>query len=219
MLMSENSNLPKNRIAELRKTKKLSQAQLAKNTGLTRQAISLYEIGKREPKLETWIKLAKFFEVPIPYLQGISNYTRDDEKELERLAPLIHDKDGKLNEEVLYKFADIEASLSSDDEIKKEFDTANVIIDRLFIQAETRKKYKKIISDSHLANDNNNLPEPLGSYTMLLTFVSEVFFGAQNGDDIAKKILKEIDQSFKEYDELTTQRGYEEYHKKNKNKQ
>lgn len=70
--MAEDKKLPQNRIAELRKKKKLSQAQLAKETGLTRQAVSLYEIGKREPKLETWIKLADFFDVSVSYLQGIS---------------------------------------------------------------------------------------------------------------------------------------------------
>ena len=72
ILLAEDKKLPQNRIAELRKKKKLSQAQLAKETGLTRQAVSLYEIGKREPKLETWIKLADFFNVPVPYLQGIT---------------------------------------------------------------------------------------------------------------------------------------------------
>lgn len=71
--MTGNKKLPQNRIAKLRKEKNLSQAQLAKGTGLTRQAISLYEIGKREPKLETWLKLANFFNVPVSYLQGISN--------------------------------------------------------------------------------------------------------------------------------------------------
>lgn len=70
--MARDKELPQNRIAELRKKKKLSQAQLAKETGLTRQAVSLYEIGKREPKLETWIKLANFFGVPVSYLQGIT---------------------------------------------------------------------------------------------------------------------------------------------------
>lgn len=73
ILLAEDKKLPQNRIAELRKNKKLSQAQLAKETGLTRQAVSLYEIGKREPKLETWIKLADFFDVSVLYLQGLSN--------------------------------------------------------------------------------------------------------------------------------------------------
>ena len=34
MLLTEDKKLPQNRIAELRKKKKLSQAQLAKETGL-----------------------------------------------------------------------------------------------------------------------------------------------------------------------------------------
>lgn len=71
--MSGNEKLPKNRISELRKEKKLSQSQLARDTGLTRQAISLYEIGKREPKLETWVKLADYFHVSTSYLQGLTD--------------------------------------------------------------------------------------------------------------------------------------------------
>lgn len=61
----------KNRIRELREEHKYSQEELAKVLGTTRQAISLYETGQREPKLETWQKLAEYFEVSIPYLQGI----------------------------------------------------------------------------------------------------------------------------------------------------
>lgn len=76
VLLPENKKLPKNRIAELRKEKKLSQAQLANKTGLTRQAISLYEIGKRDPSSETWIKLANFFNVPATYLMGLG-WSRD----------------------------------------------------------------------------------------------------------------------------------------------
>lgn len=71
--MTTDKELPKNRIAELRKNKKLSQSELAKETGLTRQAISLYEIGKREPKLKIWIKLADFFNVSVAYIQGTSD--------------------------------------------------------------------------------------------------------------------------------------------------
>lgn len=73
MILLNEEEKPKNRIAKLRKERGLSQAQLAKETGLTRQAISLYEIGKREPKLEIWIKLADFFNVPVSYLQGITS--------------------------------------------------------------------------------------------------------------------------------------------------
>lgn len=71
LIIASTKQAPKNRIAMLRTLMGLSQAQLAKKTGLSRQAISLYEIGKREPKLETWQRLSDFFRVSVSYLQGI----------------------------------------------------------------------------------------------------------------------------------------------------
>ena len=60
-----------NRLKEIRQEKKLSQKDLAKKLNISQQAISLYEKGGREPKLETWQKLADFFNVSVPYLQGL----------------------------------------------------------------------------------------------------------------------------------------------------
>ena len=60
-----------NRIKEVRKKKGLSLQQVADAVGVGNNTISRYETGKREPKLETWQKLATFFNVSIPYLQGI----------------------------------------------------------------------------------------------------------------------------------------------------
>ncbi|NHL82864.1 XRE family transcriptional regulator [Lactobacillus helveticus] len=60
-----------NRIKEIRKKKGLSLQQVADAVGLGNNTISRYETGKREPKLETWKKLANFFGVSVPYLQGI----------------------------------------------------------------------------------------------------------------------------------------------------
>lgn len=62
-----------NRIKQLRKEKGLSQAQLAKEVGISNQIISFYENNKREPKIETWQALANFFNVSVPYLQGIED--------------------------------------------------------------------------------------------------------------------------------------------------
>ena len=62
----------KNRLKEIRTKKGLSLEQVGKGVGLATNTISRYETGKREPKLETWQKLADFFGVSVPYLQGIS---------------------------------------------------------------------------------------------------------------------------------------------------
>ena len=60
-----------NRIKELRNKKGLSQAHLADELGISNQIISFYENDKREPKIGMWQKLADFFGVSVPYLQGI----------------------------------------------------------------------------------------------------------------------------------------------------
>lgn len=62
-----------NRIKEVRKKKGLSLQQVADAVGLGNNTISRYETGKREPKLETWNKLAEYFNVPTSYLMGLSD--------------------------------------------------------------------------------------------------------------------------------------------------
>lgn len=66
-----------NRIKELRLKAGLSQVQLANKIGASNQAISFYENNKRAPKIETWRALASFFNVSVPYLQGIDEEVYD----------------------------------------------------------------------------------------------------------------------------------------------
>lgn len=65
-----------NRVKELRKQNKLSQNDLAKLLGVTRQAVSLYEQGKRQLKQKDINTLTKYFNVSIPYLKGYMVCTR-----------------------------------------------------------------------------------------------------------------------------------------------
>ena len=58
------------RIVELRKRQGLTQAELARSIGISRSALSLYEIKKREPDIETLNKLASLFMVPVGYILG-----------------------------------------------------------------------------------------------------------------------------------------------------
>lgn len=62
-----------NRIKEVRKKKGLSLQQVADAVGLGNNTISRYETEKREPKIETWNKLAEYFNVPTSYLMGLSD--------------------------------------------------------------------------------------------------------------------------------------------------
>lgn len=57
----------------LRKREGLTQTQLAKNAGIGRSAISMYELGKREPDFETLEMLADYFNVDMDFLTGRSD--------------------------------------------------------------------------------------------------------------------------------------------------
>ena len=77
------------KLKELREKKGLSQIEFAKLTNLTRSAISMYELEKREPNLNTLITFAKFFNVDINTLLEFNNIISNniidlsaDEKEL-----------------------------------------------------------------------------------------------------------------------------------------
>ena len=67
-----------NRLKELREDSGLTLTELSKELAksgisITPDALSKYERGDREPKIDTWQKLADFFKVPTEYLMGITN--------------------------------------------------------------------------------------------------------------------------------------------------
>ena len=59
------------RLKELRNEKDLSQAQLAKATGLSHTAIVYWETEQRVPNANAIIILAEFFGVTTDYLLGV----------------------------------------------------------------------------------------------------------------------------------------------------
>ncbi|MBX9012771.1 helix-turn-helix transcriptional regulator [Ligilactobacillus murinus] len=65
-----------NRLRELREGKGLTLKELVDDLRkvdlkISSDTLAKYERGEREPKLERWQKLADYFDVPIPYLQGL----------------------------------------------------------------------------------------------------------------------------------------------------
>lgn len=60
-----------NRIKELRKENGLTLKQLGSHTQIPVSTLSSYEKGERNPKIDKLISLAKYFNVPVPYLQGL----------------------------------------------------------------------------------------------------------------------------------------------------
>lgn len=68
------------KLKKLRKTKVLTQVELASLMDVSKGAVAMWETGKREPDYATTIKLAKLFGVSVDYLIGNSDvpYTADE---------------------------------------------------------------------------------------------------------------------------------------------
>ena len=55
-------------LKELRLEKSLSQRKLGEIFNVCNQTISFWEMGSREPDLDTLLEIAHFFDVPLEYL-------------------------------------------------------------------------------------------------------------------------------------------------------
>ena len=61
------------RLRNIREDKDLTQSEIAKVLGTTYQYYSTYESGKRELPFSRAIKLAKFYNVSLDYLAGLTD--------------------------------------------------------------------------------------------------------------------------------------------------
>lgn len=61
-----------NRIAELRKEKRMSQISLGMKLNVSQKMISAYENGKNEPSIDLLMRMADIFHASIDYIVGYS---------------------------------------------------------------------------------------------------------------------------------------------------
>ncbi|WP_242368884.1 helix-turn-helix domain-containing protein [Lactobacillus intestinalis] len=145
-----------NRIRECRQNKKLTLVQLSEelaekqNFKITADALGKYERGKREPKLETWQKLADFFEVPIPYLQGLG-ISRKEAVDL--VWNWINDKEGFYNFDISQDLKNFFHKNYSQEELDK------ILTDKQIFSNILSKKLKSVFSYYSLASIHS--PEDL----------------------------------------------------------
>lgn len=66
------------RLKKLRKSAKMTQAQLAKHLGVKSSAISAYETGARHPSYSVLLKIAYLFHVSTDFLLGFHHDAQND---------------------------------------------------------------------------------------------------------------------------------------------
>ncbi|MCR1890127.1 helix-turn-helix transcriptional regulator [Ligilactobacillus murinus] len=158
--------LNNNRIKEVRLEQKKKQKEVASFLGITEQALSYYERGKREPKLETWQKLADYFDVPIPYLQGlgvsrdtvISDLIDEMMEDNKRYNPNDKTDSFSLGFDLTIR---LEHKITKEDikYIEKNFDYDSSVTDEL---------YSDVIDDFIVMNDRDGLSYFIKKYIPLV---------------------------------------------------
>lgn len=66
------------RLRDLREYNDLTQNQLVKKLNMHKTTYTNYEQGKRDLPLETAIKIAKFYDVSLDYLVGLTNEEKNN---------------------------------------------------------------------------------------------------------------------------------------------
>ena len=104
------------RLKDIRKKSKMTQTDIAKILGITREAYGMYESGKRQVSIEVLDKLSEYYGLSIDYLVGrvradetIESLTNDERQILIKYQKL--DERGK---QTILSLAQIEMQLSSD---------------------------------------------------------------------------------------------------------
>ena len=202
-----------NRIKELRNKKGLSQKEFAKAFSefvkedseikpVSYATISRWERGENEPKLETWIKLADFFDVPVSYLQGLSDHNYNDREAatrafLERNPDFVPLPDGVSLDDVDFSKS-VELTDASDidlqmrDSYLKQFQKlVTVFLSKsssdnwIAIREDQRKKMIKIVNSL----DDKKIDE-------VVNYVSMAFYMLLDGDSNDKNSLKKAIDDF-----------------------
>ena len=63
-------------LKQIRKSKKFSQQKVALDLNISRESLSYYENGKRQPTLELLLDMSKYFNVDINFLITGSSFKK-----------------------------------------------------------------------------------------------------------------------------------------------
>ncbi len=63
-------------LKQIRKSKKFSQQKVALDLNISRESLSYYENGKRQPTLELLVDMSKYFNVDINFLITGEKFTK-----------------------------------------------------------------------------------------------------------------------------------------------
>lgn len=192
--------MSENRIRKLRKEKGLTLKELSqqlkdRGTPLSASSLIKYERGERNPRLETWVKLADFFNVSIPYLQGDSDVADWDmkiKKSSRSLENARNSGDRKALEEAILDVRKTILGTVSDnsDELKLYFHIFNLLV-----------KQEPLSDDLKKINESLTTEHYQAFISAVIELLKIYLYSVGKKDKNAQSSLKKINEAMIEYEE------------------
>ncbi|MDY2639762.1 MAG: helix-turn-helix transcriptional regulator [Ligilactobacillus salivarius] len=134
-----------NRLRQTRKLKGITLNEVAEDIGITKQALSYYETEKREPRKETWVKLADYYCVPVAYLMGLPDglirYADEYVKGQNDMLALIKDAYYRADKETFEQLLDAEDENEIRDFLRIKYINQGIKIGRKMLLREIAENY------------------------------------------------------------------------------
>lgn len=89
-----------NNMKKIRESLQLTQVKVANDLKLSRQVYNFYENGKRNPDIQTLIKIADYYGVSIDYLLGRTNVIKPENIDEDDLLSKINTADSETKASV-----------------------------------------------------------------------------------------------------------------------
>ena len=97
----DKKNLLGLRIKTMRKSRKMTQADLALAINQSQSSITMYETGRREPDFETLEALADVFNIPLVSLVDFSGYVSDSNPQIRAVSTMMENMSDEQRDQIL----------------------------------------------------------------------------------------------------------------------
>ncbi|GAA6237262.1 helix-turn-helix domain-containing protein [Apilactobacillus micheneri] len=188
-----------NRLREVRKSTGISLAKLSnelkekESLNISADALAKYERGVREPKMDTWNKLAHYFNVNMTYLQGFSNIRNNDELNEDDFADkriYKRELENVQQDQMMQEWQQVKKTLFNDNKAG--------IADNEFNKVQ--QMFEQLGKD--INNNDPGAKESFSEFTLLMSNMMTIYLEERNRNKKAKELASQIlDDSFEIYDE------------------